>query len=350
MSKTTPDGLYIAGTGTWLPTPMTVDEAERMGLCERRRVWNTGTVSACVATKESAPEMAVLAARAALDQAGCEPQDVDLVLHASTYFQGHDMWAPASYIQRFALGNRCPAMEVRQLSNGGLAALDLASAYLRADGGRTAALITTADRFCLPGYDRWRTDPGTICGDGGTAVVLSAVGGYAVVRSLATVSDPDLETAGRGDDPFGTAPLGARAPIDLIRYGTAMAGEIGLETLLGRIEAGQRQAFERAAADAGVAFSEIDLFVLPNLGRTRMRAHYFEPFGIDPDRTTCAWGSRTGHLGAGDQFAGLDHLVASGRLAPGQTCMLAGVGAGYTWTAVVVEMTGRPATVPVAAL
>ncbi|MCO6008423.1 ketoacyl-ACP synthase III family protein [Actinoallomurus purpureus] len=341
-----PESLYIAGTGTWLPEPMTVDEAGRAGLCERRRVWNTGTVSVCVATKESAPEMAVMAARSALDQARCDPQDIALVLHAATYYQGHDMWAPASYVQRFALDNRCPAMEVRQLSNGGLAALELASAYLLADRERVAALITTADRFCLPGYDRWRTDPSTICGDGGTAVVLSATGGYAVVRGLATVSDPALETIGRGDDPFGDAPLSARAPINLSTHAAGVAGEIGLETLLRRIESGQRQAFERAAADAGVAFSRIDWFVLPNMGRTRMKTHFFEPFGIDPDRTTWAWGSRTGHLGAGDQFAGLDHLVATGKLLPGQTCMLAGVGSGFTWSAAVIEMTGRPDRAP----
>lgn len=337
-----PESLHIAGTGTWLPEPMTVDEAERAGLCERRRVWNTGTVAVRVATKESPPEMAVMAARSALDQAGHGPQEIALVLHACTYYQGHDMWAPASYIQRFALGNRCPAMEVRQLSNGGLAALELAAAYLRADRSRVAALITTGDRFCPPGYDRWRTDPSTACGDGGTAVVLSATGGYAVLRSLVTVSDPDLEVIGRGDDPFGDAPLGARSPIDLGTHAARVSGEIGLETVLRRIEDGQREAFERATAEAGVAFADIDWFVLPNMGRTRMKAHFFGPFGIDPGRSTWEWGTRTGHLGAGDQFAGLDHLATTGRLVPGQICLLAGVGSGFSWSAAVIEVTGRP--------
>ncbi|MFC4910145.1 ketoacyl-ACP synthase III family protein [Actinomadura gamaensis] len=335
--------LYIAGTGTWLPDPMTVDEAERAGLCERRRVWNTGAVSVCVATKESPPDMAVMAARSALDQAGCPPSDVTLVLHACTYHQGHDMWAPASYVQRFALGNRCPAMEIRQLSNGGMAALQTASAHLRSSAAPASVLITTADRFCPPGYDRWRTDPGTVCGDGGTAVLLSSSGGHALLRSLSTVSDPGLETAGRGEDAFSSAPLGARTPIDLARHGAVLARELGLEALVRRIEEGQRLAFEAATAEAGVALSDIDWFVLPNMGRSRLKAHFYDPFGIDPDRTTRSFGGRTGHLGAGDQIAGLDHLIGSGRLEPGQTCLLAGVGSGFTWSAAVVEMTGRPA-------
>src|SRR5689334_15244295 len=94
------DDLYITGCGTWLPEPMTVDAAERAGLCDRRLIWRTEIVSACVAGEESAPEMAALAAVPALRQAGCDPADIDLVLHAATYYQGHDLWPPASYVQR----------------------------------------------------------------------------------------------------------------------------------------------------------------------------------------------------------------------------------------------------------
>lgn len=336
------NGIYIAGAGSWLPEPMTLDEAERAGLCERVLVWNTGIESVCVSAGQSPPEMAVSAAREALGQAGCEPEDISLLLHASVYHQGHDMWAPASYIQRFAVGSRCPALEVRQMSNGGLAALELACAYLAADPTRTAALITTADRFCLPGFDRWRSDPGTVCGDGGTAVVLSRRGGFARMRGLATVSDPGLERGGRGDRPFTGAPLGAGTPIDLSAAGSVLVREFGLDTLLKRIETGQREAFDRAAAQAGVKFADIDWFVLPNMGRTRMKAQYFDPFGIDPERTAWSWGRRVGHLGAGDQFGGLAHLAAGGSLAPGQICLLAGIGAGFTWTVAVLEMVDQP--------
>ncbi len=334
--------LYIAGVAAWLPEPVTLAEAARAGQCDLRQVRSTGIASVCVSAGESAPEMAVLAARSALGQAGCEPDDVRLVLHASAYYQGHDMWTPASYIQRLAVGNQCPAMEVRQMSNGGMAALELAAAYLTADPSREAALLTTGDRFCLPGYDRWRSDPSTVCGDGGTALVLSARRGYLRIRGLATVSDPGLERAGRGDDPFGDAPLSSGVPIDMHRHSAVLARELGLESLVGRLEAGQRLAFDRATAQAGVKLTEIDWFVLPNMGRTRMQAQFFRPFGIDPERTTWAWGMRVGHLGAGDQFGGLAHLGESDRLASGQLCLIAGIGAGFTWSAAVVEVTGQP--------
>jgi 3-oxoacyl-[acyl-carrier-protein] synthase-3 len=91
-----------------------------------------------------------------------------------------------------------------------------------------------------------------------------------------------------------------------------------------------------------VKFRDIDHFVLPNMGLTRMRAQFFEPFGIDPDRTLWSWGRQVGHLGAGDQMAGLARLASHGALEPGQWCLLAGIGAGFTWTVAVLEVTAVP--------
>lgn len=336
------ENLYIAGVSSWLPEPMTLEAAERAGLCDRRLVWRTGIESVCVSRRESAPEMAALAAPAALRQAGCDPASVGLLLHAATYYQGHDLWPPASYVQRTVLGNHCPAIEVRQMSNGGLAALELAASYLVADPGRNHALITTGDRFCLPGYDRWRSDPGTICGDGGTAAVVSSRGGFARLRSLVTVSDSSLEKMSRGPDPFGVAPFSVRTPIDLGAQREDFVAETGLDFVMEHIDAGQRETVDRALSDADVKLPDIDWFVTPSLGRSRIKAHFLDPFGLGLEDTTWSWGRRVGHLGAGDQIAGLDHLLSEGIVTGGERCLLLGVGAGFSWSAAVVEVLDRP--------
>ncbi|GGZ68234.1 ketoacyl-ACP synthase III family protein [Streptomyces bluensis] len=332
--------LYIAGVGRRLPPAVTVAEAAGPG--RRRALWRTEVESVRVSRGESGPEMAARAARAALAQSGSAPADIDLVLHATTFYQGHDMWAPASYVQRTALGNTCPAIEVRQMSNGGMAALDLAAGYLAGAPDRSGALITTGDRFCPPGFDRWRSDAGTPYGDGGTALVLSRRGGFARVRALATHSDPGLERMHRGDDPFSEEPFAVRRPVDLEPPRRDFVAATGLDTVLGRIDDGQRAVLKRCLADAGVTAADLDWFVLPHLGRPRLEAHFLRPLGIDVDRTTWSWGRRVGHLGAGDQFAGFGHLVDSGTLAPGQLCLLAGVGAGFSWSCAVVELLHRP--------
>ncbi len=332
------DDLYIAGCGVWLPEPMTVDAAERAGLCDRRLIWRTRIASVCVAGSESAPEMAALAAGPALRQAGCEPAEIDLLLHADTSYQGHDLWPPASFVQRAVLGNRCPAIEIRQMSNGGLAALELAASYLVADPARRKALITTGDRFCLPGYDRWRSDPGTICGDGGTAAVVSKGGGFARIRSLVTVCDSSLEKMSRGQDPFGAEPFSVRKPIDLGAQREQFVAEAGLDFVMDHIDAGQREVADRALSEGETKISDIDWFVLPGLGHGRIKAHFLDPLGIDEERTTWSWARQVGHLGAGDQIAGLSQLDRTGRLSRGQRCLLLGVGAGFSWSAAVIDV------------
>ena len=273
------DDVYLAGCGSFLPPAMSAEEALRQGLTDSGTVAGTGMRGVTVSGGLSGPEMAVQAGRRALDASGLSPTDIDLVTFSALYYTGHDMWAAASYVQRGAVGGRCPAVEVRQTSNGGMAALDLAASYLA--GGRYAALLTCGDRFCPPGIDRWRSDPGTVFADGGAAVVLARGGGFARLRSIVIGSDTELADL----DP-----------------------------------------------------SAIDLFVLPHFGRRRMETGFFRPLGVPPERTTWEWARGVGHLGAGDQFAGLAWLRDSGRLRAGQRCALIGVGGGFSWSCAVLEI------------
>ena len=115
-----------------------------------------------------------------------------------------------------------------------------------------------------------------------------------------------------------------------------VAGE-GLDGVMGRIEEGHRLSVKEALAEADTELDEIDRVVLPNLGLARLQAHFLGPLGLDVERTTWSFGRRLGHLGAGDQIAGLDHLEESGALVAGRRYLLLGVGAGFSWSAAVLE-------------
>jgi 3-oxoacyl-[acyl-carrier-protein] synthase III len=331
--------LYVSGAGSELAEQATLESALAEGLCRKADVWRTGVRSVCVSRSLSGPELAVRAARRAVAGAGVAPSEVDLVLHASTYHQGHDLWSAASYVQRESLGNACPSMEVRQLSNGGLAALELGASYLAAAPDRRhSALVTTGDRFAAPGFDRFATDPGTICGDAGTALVLSTVDGFARLVSVVTVSDPGLEVMGRGEDPFSDAPLQARPTIDVGVHRPHLLRSIGMTEMLERMVSGAQESFRTALDEAKIDAGDVRRFVLPNLGAPKVAAQFLEPLDIDPARTTQDWGLGLGHLGAGDQIAGLAHLHDEGLLASGDVCVLVGAGGGFTWSTAVLEM------------
>lgn len=336
------EGVYVRGHGVRLPASLDVQDALAAGDCTPDLVARTDVVSVSVSPDESAAEMAAAAARIALDRAGSGPDDVDLILHADTYHQGQDLWPVTSFVQRETLRNTCLAVEIRQMSNGGMAAIELAVAHLTARGG-SDALLTTADRFCLPGIDRWRTDPGTPYGDGGTAVVLSRRGGYARLLSIATHADADLEALHRGDEPFGLAPFQHRMPVDFGAAKRAFLRDHGISYGVSRSIEGQRVVIDEALADVSLDLADVEWVLLPHFGRRRLVANYLRQYGIDESRTTWGWSRTIGHLGAGDQFASLAHLVDSGRARPGDRCLLVGVGAGYSWGCAVIEILAHPA-------
>jgi 3-oxoacyl-[acyl-carrier-protein] synthase III len=335
--------VHVAGIGLHLAPAMTAEQAVALGLTDRPMVRRTRMRSVCVAS-ESGPQLAARAAADALATSGTDPAEIDLLLHSSIYHQGHDLWTPAAYVQR-ALGGAGLAVDIGQLCNGGMAAVELAASFLRAGPSRRRALITTGDRFCPPGFDRWTTDPGTVFGDGGTALVLSRSGGFARLRSIATISDAGLEEMGRGSDRFGPAPLSAGVPISVQAGRERLVAKHGLGTVLERLQDGLCRTLDAALESAGVKAADVAWFVLPHFGFSKMQLQFFQPLRIDPERTTWSWGRDVGHLGAGDQFAGLAHLLRDGRLGTGQTCVLVGAGAAG-WTAAVLEMTGPLAPHP----
>jgi 3-oxoacyl-[acyl-carrier-protein] synthase III len=342
------EDMYAAAVGSWVPVPVPVDEAVAGRLCTPAAVSDTGIEAVAVSICEAPPQMAARAARLAVERAELDPADVSLVVYADSHYSGHDAWVAATYVQRVAIGAHNPtlAVDVRQLSNGGLAALELAAAYLRG-APRAAAVVAAAERYSLPGYDRWRSEPGAFLGDGASALVLSREAGFARLCSVSSWTDPELEGARRGDDQFGIAPFSVHQPVDVGLRREEFIARLGLDNWARLTSNGRRSSIELALAEADSRLTDIDWFVLPNLGWQRLRLEYLEPFGIDPERTAWGpWGRRVGHLGAADQFANVEFLLLSGRLRPGQRCLLVGASADVSWSAAVLEVCDRPDWVP----
>lgn len=328
--------VYIAATGLAVPTPTPVADQVAAGDVSELVARRSG-ISSVTISDESGPELATRAARDALAGSGLDPAECVLHLHASMSYGGYDLWSPASYIEaRLGLRNAL-GLNVDQLSNGGLAAFELAARHLeRGDGG--FALVTTGEKCSPPLIDRWNSDPGTVFGDGGTAAVLSTTGGFAEVLSIAGEADPDLEVIARADDPPASGPGRHRLPASLEPGRAALAATMDVEALLDRVQAGQRAAYSSAITAAGISPADVRWHVVPHLGLPKTRHQLIDPLELTLDRTTWPWGRTVGHLGGGDQFAGLNHLQTTNRLEPGDLCALHGVGGGFTWTTVVIRI------------
>lgn len=337
--------LFIAGLDTYLPAPVNVKDAVADGRYDAKELARTGLESVVVAGRETAPDMAIQAARGALARSHTDPHELALLLHACAFLQGLEFCSMQSYIHNalFA-GHANPpssalpalALEIRGCSNGGMSSLELAASYLAAAPDRNAALITTADKFCPPYVDRWRVDIGYVFADGGTAMVLHKRRGFARVLSVVTTSEPTLEGLHRGHDPLAATP----APIDLFRRKRAFLAEFDVEEMKRRHRIGLRTSAERALEEAGTDMAGIARFAVPHISRMMLDV-YLDELGLPEAKTSWQLGKRLGHLGAGDQIAALSLMTDLGMVKPGDRCLLLGLGAGCVYTSAVVEIIER---------
>lgn len=127
---------------------------------------------------ENASDLAVAAARKALDEAGLKIDDVDLLLFAAT---AHDLIEPATaHLVAAKLGALCPVFDVKNACNSVLNAMEVAAAFIAAGRYRTI-LIACGEVGSL--VTRWhapdrqallRAMPGYTASDAGAAMVLTA--------------------------------------------------------------------------------------------------------------------------------------------------------------------------------
>lgn len=335
--------VFVAGTGVWLAsTSQLLEEVVNAGLVgEDHR--DLGYVSVLVDEEGvAAPDMAIAAGVKAVRRSGVDPDLFGLHLHGALWFQGLDYWSAANYITANTIGPHAVPFTLDQRSCSGLGALHLATAYLRA-GASTAALITTGDRFPAPNIDRFNSQTQTIYGDGAAALVLSTRRGFARLLSTASVSDSRLEAYSRGTDPFAMYP-GGEIPIKIHkRYEQYVSATESSETDWANWGAAVVGARDRALADAGLAVSDIKWLVTPFVHRGGGQTEVHDVLGFTEEQTLWRqFGRYVGHLGGGDQIAGLDYLVEHDELEVGDRVMLFAVGMGFNFSAAVLEITELP--------
>jgi 3-oxoacyl-[acyl-carrier-protein] synthase III len=331
--------VYLAATGTWLPRRTSVREAVDAGLVgEYHRDLGYETVT--VADDTCGAELALKAARIALGRCPIPAEEFGLVLHASSWFQGLDWWPAAAYVADRSVGAHPVAFDLQQRSNGAMGALHLAAAALDS-GAASTALITTGDNFAGPHIDRWGTMIYTLLGDGGTAAVLSTIGGFARLRSTALYADNSLEPWSRGAETFTLAP-GQVAPVPVMRRFHEHSQTPRAAGSWERLAAVMAKARDEALADAGIGPGDVARVVTPFNHRGNGQQENYDALGFTVDRSAWEFGRTVGHLGAGDQFAGLDHLVGQRAVGVGDFVLLVGAGVGYTTSAAVVEIVADP--------
>ena len=311
----------VRGVGAYLPERC-VTNAELARTVDTTDEWivqRTGITRRFFAAEgETTSQLATAAARAALDQAGCVPTDVDLVIVA-TATPDYTFPATATQVQA-ALGITAGvAFDLQAVCSGFVFAMATADKFLRS-GSHRRALVIGAETFSrlLDWSDR------TTCvlfGDGAGAIVLEAVRGGDPARDGGIITT-HLRSDGRGREKLfvdgGPSTTGTTGHL-------RMEGKDVFRHAVGQVTDVVVDAFNAAGIDADA----LDWFV-PHQANRRIIDASAAKLGIHPDKVVT-----TVHLHANTSAASIPLALSvacgDGRIRQGQLVMLEAVGGGFTW-------------------
>ncbi|MBX9810085.1 MAG: ketoacyl-ACP synthase III [Burkholderiales bacterium] len=313
----------IAGTGSYLPKKIltnrdlerTVDTSDewiftRTGIRQRH----------IAADNEATSDLALNAARRAIEAAGITPKDIGLVVVATTT---PDMVFPSTAcILQSKLGIKgSPAFDVQAVCSGFVYGLTIADQFMKS--GRYDHILVVGAEIYSRILD-WN-DRGTcvLFGDGAGAVVLKkstepgilschlhADGSYA-----GTLSVPGTVCGGK----VSGRPLLQMEGNTVFKFAVKVLGEVA----------------EEALAANKLQKSDID-WLIPHQANIRIIQATARKLGLSMEKVVTTV-ERHANTSAASVPLALDEAVRDGRIHPGQHVLLEGVGGGFTWGAVLVR-------------
>jgi 3-oxoacyl-[acyl-carrier-protein] synthase-3 len=330
----------ITGWGKCVPERiLTNRELERMvDTSDEWIVTRTGIRERRIAGPDELPStMSVEACRKALAQANVAPEQVDLIIVASStpdYF-----CPPVSSIVQDQLGaTRAGAFTLVAGCTGFVYGLVTASQFIET-GLYERVLLVGVEK--LSSFVDW-TDRSTcvLFGDGCGAVLVEASDRPTGVLSCEMGSDghdwdalivPAIGSA----RPFGEEELRNRG--QYLRMDGRRIFKFAIRKITGAVT--------RVVRASGVPWDDVEL-IIPHQANARILHRAARLLGMDPDRMMIDV-DRYGNTSAASIPLALCDALEQGRLKSGDHVVLVGFGAGLTWAAAMIHWEPEPADVPI---
>ena len=316
----------ITGTGSYLPgKPVSNAELIAMHGLDSSDEWiiaRTGIRFRHLApANTTASDLALEAGRRALEAAGRQPNDLDMIIVA-TSTPDYIFPSTAALLQaKLGVSNGTPAFDLQAVCSGFAYALSVAEKFIRS-GSNRCVLVVGAEVFSR--ILDWK-DRGTciLFGDGAGAIVLEASDTPGI---LATALHADgshhnmLSVPGQicGGLPTGDPFLRMDGQA-VFKFAVKVLAEVAEEVL----------------AAGGMTAEQVD-WLIPHQANIRILQSTAKKLGLPIEKCVVAV-DRHGNTSAASIPLALDESVRAGTIKRGDTLLLEGVGGGFTWGAALVK-------------
>ena len=308
----------VLGLGHHLPETVVsnLPIAQRLGIDESWIVKRTGIRSRRHAMpSERLSDLAIEAGRAAVEDAGVDPTTLDAILVATT---SADEITPnaAPYVATALGATKANAMDIGAACTAFVTALSVASSMIESGRAETVLVVGADALSRFTDFDDKRT--AALFGDGAGAIVLGNQDGGGI-GPFVFGSDAELAEAiiARRDDPV-----------------LRMDGHTTFNSATAALVNTTRDAVELA----GLSLDDVDLFVY-HQANARITKAVAERLELPMERVADYIGD-IGNTSAASIPLALAFARDEDRLHPGDTVLVAAVGAGFTWGGAVLEWGG----------
>jgi 3-oxoacyl-[acyl-carrier-protein] synthase-3 len=322
----------IIGTGSYLPEQRVTnqelaDQLAAKGI-ETSDEWisSRSGISArhYAAPEQNSSDLAVQAARRALDMAGLRPDDIDLIIVASSTPDFFGSFPSTACIVQRKLGmtNNSAAVDVQAVCSGFVYAMASADSFIKSGMHKNVLVIGSEVFSRLLNFEDRTTC--VLFGDGAGAVVLSASEEPGVLACK-------LHADGRHSDILsvpGNVAGGAVAGSAFLY----MDGQAVFKLAVTVLEKVAHEALDAA----GMQSSQID-WLIPHQANIRIMNGTAKKLGLPLDKMVVTV-DQHGNTSAASIPLALDTAVRDGRVKKGDVVMMEGVGGGFTWGAVLARM------------
>ncbi len=315
----------VIGTGGYLPEKIRTnhDLSEMVDTTDSWIYERTGIKSRRIAADdETASSMAEIASRQAIEMAGIDPQEIDLIIVATG--TSDRVYPSTACLLQERLGiKNCVGFDIQAACSGSVFALSIADQYIKT--GFAKKVLVVGSEVCSRIVD-W-TDRATciLFGDGAGALLLEASDKPGIL-STHIHSDGGYEDLLYLPNPQ-VAAVSKQGEAGYIQMRGNEVFKVAVNTL-GRI-------VDETLEANGLQQSDID-WLVPHQANTRIIAATAKKLGMDMDQVILTLENQ-GNTSSASVLLAFNEGVRDGRIQRGQTVLMEAFGAGFTWGSVLLR-------------
>jgi 3-oxoacyl-[acyl-carrier-protein] synthase-3 len=336
----------LTGYGRYTPEEVVTGEeiAERSGIPEDVVVEKMGMREkrVCPPDDDHVTDMSIAAGEDALEDAGVDPADVDLVLYHGSEYKDYVVWSAAANIAERIGAENAYATESYTLCAGCPIAMRTVRAQLIADSIDTALLVTASREEDLLEYENENASFMFNFGSGAAAYVMESE--PEEDRTRARVHGSGAITDGSFSEDVVMPAGGSKNPpsqdtVEQNLHTLDVPDPEGMKERIAPVSLpNYLSVAEEALEKSGYEQDDLDFVAVTHMKRSFHRT-LLEELGIDPE-SDGYYLDEYGHMQSVDQLFALDEGLERGRVEDGDIVLFLAAGTGYTWSATVLEWLG----------